>query len=251
MRENHPDLWRDLLPVKTRDTHKYDHGHAVIYGAPELTGATRLSAMAAARMGAGLVTVLAEGQSVPLYRTSLPPHIMTRSDFGWEDERVTARLYGPGGLPVKVDFTAEIPVVLDADALRDLPLRLRHNFVLTPHDGEFSRNFPDYYGSRAEQAKLAAKTTGAHILLKGAESIIAAPDGQVIVNRHASPHLATAGTGDVLAGMITGLLARNMPVFEAAAAAVWIHGACSLKTGPGLVATDLPDLIPTVLAELL
>lgn len=249
--ENHPDLWRAAMPVKDKDSHKYQHGHALIYGAPALTGATRLAATACARMGTGLVTVLADANTASIYRTVLPAHILVRDDPDWQDDRVTARLYGPGGLPVTPDFTADMPVALDADALSDLPPCLSENYILTPHDGEFSRAFPESTGSRIDRAKDAAAAKGAHILLKGAESIIAAPDGRYVVNHHASPHLASAGTGDVLAGMITGLLARDMPVFEAVCAAVWMHGECGRRVGSGLVASDLEEQIPGVMAGLL
>jgi|AntRauTorckE6833_2_1112554.scaffolds.fasta_scaffold16854_2 NAD(P)H-hydrate repair Nnr-like enzyme with NAD(P)H-hydrate dehydratase domain len=248
---NHPDLWRAQLPAKTKDSHKYQHGHALIYAAPELTGATCLAATACARMGTGLVTVLADADIVSVYRTVLPAHILVRGDLDWQDSRVTARLYGSGGLSVIPDFTAGIPVVLDADALSNLPRLLTKNYILTPHDGEFDRAFPDFKGSRLDRAKAAAAESGAHIVLKGAESIIVAPDGRYVINHHATPHLASAGTGDVLAGMITGFLARDMPVFEAACASVWIHGECGRRIGSGLVASDISDQIPAVMSGFL
>ena len=122
--------------------------------------------------------------------------------------------------------------------------------MLTPHEGEFARAFPQLKGSREDKATEAAKTIGAHIVIKGASTIIAAPDGNTITNQHASPHLATAGSGDVLAGMILGLLAQGMDVFLASAAAVWIHGDVSISIGRGLVASDIPAQIPASLKKL-
>jgi len=249
---NTPDLWRALLPVKTEDSHKYTHGHAVIYGAPDLTGATRLAAAACARMGVGLVTVLAPAASAGIYRTTLPAHLLVRSELSYMDKRVTARLYGCGGLAVNPDFGLEIPTVLDADALNQLPSELSPNYVLTPHDGEYQRIFAQFAdGSQREKALHAAQALNVHIVLKGARTIIASPFGNFLENTHASPVLATAGTGDILAGMITGLIAQAMPIFEACAAAVWLHGECARRFGVGLVASDLPELIPKVYQSLI
>lgn len=247
---NTPDLWRDKWPVKDTNSHKYTNGHALIYGAPALTGATRLAASAAARTGAGLVTVLCSKKTADIYRTSLPAHILVRDNLKWMDLRVTALLYGPGGLPVKPDWKTALPTVLDADAL-SIPLQKRtSNFILTPHEGEFAKAFPGLTGSNAEKAQKAAQSVNAHIVLKGPQTVIAAPDGRLVINTHASSALATAGTGDVLAGIITGLIARNMPLFEACCAATWLHGECALQFGPGLVADDLPDLIPQAVKSL-
>ncbi len=247
--ENNPNLWRDSLPRAQTEQHKYMRGHAVIYGAPALTGATRLAAESCARMGAGLVTVLASAKIANIYRETLKPHILVRDDLGWDDDRVTAKLYGSGGMSRAVDYTDTRPTVLDADALNDLPA-LGGHFILTPHEGEFARIFPDIEGSREERAEAAAKRSGAIIVLKGPETIIAAPNGDIVLNTHASPALATAGTGDVLAGMITGLLAQGMRPFDAACAAVWMHGEAALKFGVGLVASDLPDMIPEIVQNL-
>lgn len=248
--QNNPDLWRNALPYKGHDAHKYDHGHALIYGAPELTGATRLAAEACSRIGAGLVTVLSTPETSVIYRETLPAHILVRDDLTWDDARVTAKLYGSGGLPCRPAFSSRLPIVLDADALQDLPATLGANFVLTPHEGEFARAFPEIKGERADRVRAAARQIGAVIILKGPETLIAAPEGPIIINTHASPYLATAGTGDVLAGMVTGLLAQKMDVLQACCAAIWIHGDCALKFGPGLVASDLSGLIPQVLQDL-
>lgn len=250
-RENRPALWRRALPSQRAAAHKYDHGLACIYAAPELTGATRLAAEACARMGAGLVNVIGYKKDAALYRTALPAHILVRDDLKWDDPRVSVRLYGPGGLSAKPDFESKIPTVLDADALTGLPKKLAPFYVLTPHEGEFEKVFPKKKGSKADKTLAAAKQMKAVIVHKGADTVIAAPDGRVAVNANAPSWLATAGTGDVLAGMITGFLAQGMPSFEASCAAVWVHGETAKRSGPGLVAADLPDLIPGALQDLL
>ena len=249
--ENNPDLWLDHFPKRQGYSHKYDYGHALIYGAPVLTGATRLAAEACARIGAGLTTVISEPNRADIYRVSLPAHIMVRDDMLWDDKRVTAKLYGPGGLSVKPDLQANLPVVLDADALGNLKMPLTENCILTPHEGEFARLFPHYHeGPNVERARAAAKASNAIVVLKGAETVIAHPDGCHMINTHATAYLATAGSGDVLSGMITGLTAQGMAPFEAACAAVWIHGDCAIRFGAGLVASDLINLIPEVLQDL-
>ncbi len=248
--KNNPELWQNQIPIKTRDSHKYKHGHALIYGAPKLTGATRMAATACARMGAGLVTVIANKETSNIYKTSLPPHIIVRDDINWTDSKVSAKLYGSGGLTVNPDFHSKLPTVLDAEALSNLPEELTSNYILTPHEGEFARAFPNVTGSNIEKATKASKTIKAFIVLKGAETVIASPDGKFIVNDNTAPYLATAGTGDVLAGMITGLLAQDMPTFEACCSAVWIHGECAKIFGKGLVATDIESIIPEVLKSL-
>ena len=255
MQDDSPALWQTLLPDKSNDAHhydphKYNYGHAVIYSAPVLTGATRLAAAAASRIGAGLVTVLTNQDNAGVFRTSLPAHIMVRDDFNWDDPRITAKLYGSGGLSAPPVFDANIPIVLDADALIGLPSKLSPHYILTPHEGEFERAFPDLHGGRVDRAMQAAAKINAHVVLKGPATVIAAPDGRCAVNRHASADLATAGTGDVLAGIIAGLAAQHMPLFEACCAAVWIHGDGGLRVGAGLVASDLPDVIPAVLKGL-
>lgn len=248
-RPNNPDLWRGVFPRKKTDGHKYDSGLVQIFGAPKLTGATRLAAESCARAGAGLVCVLAPKGTGDIYRSSLPAHILVYDSDFWK-ERVSARLYGPGGLAVKPDYKSKIPTVLDAEALYDLPKTLGDNFILTPHEGEFAYAFPEIQGAKVEKAMAAAKQTGAIMVLKGPETVIAHPDGRAALNTNAPPTLATAGSGDVLAGIVAGLAAQGMPPFESACAAVWIHGEAAKRFGPGLVAADLPDLIPGVLRDL-
>jgi hydroxyethylthiazole kinase-like uncharacterized protein yjeF len=248
--KNSPDLWVKKLLVPENDIHKYERGVAAIYGAPSLTGATRLAASACARMGAGLVNVLCATDTADIYRISLPAHILVR-DLSWNDPRISVRLYGCGGLAKGVQIRLDRPAVIDADALFAIPEILNDKAIITPHEGEFCRMFPALKGARIERAQEAALLTGAIVVLKGAQTLIAHPDGRVIENDHATPYLASAGTGDVLAGMIAGLLAQDVPAFEAACAAVWVHGDCAIRFGLGLVASDLIDLIPVSIKEVL
>ncbi|MEZ5880836.1 MAG: NAD(P)H-hydrate dehydratase [Nitratireductor sp.] len=259
MTENTPSLWRHLLPRPATDGHKYDRGHAVILAADELTGATRLAATACSRMGAGLVTAISPARA-DFFRAVLPPDIMVRGRFDPAMRGITAVLAGPGG----GDAAAQLPDmaepffrILDAGALPEAGNyeTIDAMTVLTPHDGEFSRAFPDATGERTERALAAARACGGIVVLKGAETVIAAPDGQLAVNRHASPFLAKAGTGDVLAGMICGLLAQCDPsggkaMFEMVCAAVWMHGEAGIRIGPGLTASDLEGALPAILRDL-
>lgn len=246
MKQNSPDIWRDKLPQIKKVGHKYDRGHALIYGAPEFTGATRLAAQSCARIGAGLTTVLG-GKKADIYRCTLPAHIMVRDDLNWNDERVSAKLYGSGGLQTEIDYQSKLPTILDAEALKQLPAELSQNYILTPHEGEFAKAFRSIDGNKAQKAQKAAKHINAIILLKGKETVIAHPDGRIIINNHASPYLASAGTGDVLSGMVAGLCAQKIEPFYAACAAVWIHGEAGQKFGAGLVASDIEKKIPEIL----
>lgn len=268
---NSPKLWARLIPEPGPESHKYTRGHAVILGGRRMTGAARLASEAAMRTGAGMCSIVADATTADVYRSGAP-HILFESlespgDFPahMADERRRAALLGPGAgrdddeaLRQAVIGTLKTgkPVVLDADALnvferhrQELFSALHDNAVLTPHEGEFSRLFPDITGSPLEKCAAAAGIMTGVMVLKGAETVIAQEDRQV-VNVHSTPWLASAGTGDVLAGMILGLLAQGMPVFEAACAAVWIHGETGLRIGQGLVATDLTGKIPEVLQEI-
>ncbi len=261
--ENGPDLW--TLPVPGPESHKYTRGHAVVWGGAETTGAARLAARGAMRAGAGLVTVSAPDEAWPVYAVSLPAALVVRrsrpEDFRrlLEDKRKNAVLVGPGaGLGPETADAVEAAcarpgaVVLDADALtamaEHLPEGRGDAGLLTPHDGEFARLFP-FGGDRLARARAAAAASGWTVLLKGADSVVAAPDGRAAISANAPPWLATAGSGDVLAGMAVGLMAQGMAAFEAAAAATWLHGEAAAAFGPGLIAEDLPNMLPAVLRE--
>jgi ADP-dependent NAD(P)H-hydrate dehydratase / NAD(P)H-hydrate epimerase len=264
--ENGPALWRDALVWPSPEGHKYRRGHLLIAGGGAMTGAARLAALAARRAGAGLVSVAAPAAALPVYRGDAPGVIvLDRADWPAliADGRRNAVLVGPGcgvgedtrGL-VLAALAEGRAMVLDADALTafagrsgDLFAGLSSQVVLTPHDGEFARLFPDLSGSRLERARAAAARAGAVVLLKGADTVVAHPDGRATINGDASPWLATAGSGDVLAGIIGGLLAQGLDGFAAAAAGAWMHAA-AVPRGPGLIAEDLAAELPTVLAAL-
>jgi len=270
MTDNTPELWRDALPRLKPDGSKYDRGHAIIFGGPvQSTGAARLAARAALRIGAGLVSVACSPASLTVYATALQA-VMTKpvkdaEAFGQliADPRITAVLIGPAaGITghtracVLKALAAKKACVLDADALtvfKDDPEALFSTItspvVLTPHEGEFARIFWPVTDRQADATR-AAKTSGAIVLLKGRDTVIAAPDGRVIVNRDAPPQLATAGSGDVLAGLITGLLAQGMDALNAAAAGAWMHAEAARRFGPGLIAEDIETQIPAVLSGL-
>ena len=272
--ENDPSLWRAAWPHVQPASHKYMRGHALISGGYPHTGAARLAARAAARIGAGLVTVAVPQQAFAIYAAALTSimvqPITAPADFDrlLADTRFNALLIGPGagivGSAREHTLTRVLalletgrPTVLDADAITvfeddpaALQLAIQGPCVLTPHEGEFRRLF-DAQGSKLSRAEAAARQFNAVVILKGADTVIAAPDGRVFINRNAPPTLATAGSGDVLSGMVVGLLAQGMEPFLASAAAVWLYGAAASAFGPGLIAEDLPDLLPTVLRELL
>lgn len=249
MNKNHQKIWKKFLPLKACENHKYHYGHALIYGARDLTGATNLAASACARIGTGLVTVISDHKA-DVYRSILPPHILVRNDAGWQSKTVTAKLYGPGGVSIIPDYSSDTLTILDAEAILEAPATLQPNFILTPHEGEFQKAFPDISGDKLDKAKKAAKQKGCYIVLKGQQTIIADPDGRYVINEADAPWLATAGTGDVLAGMITGLIAQKMPIFEACCAAVWIHEKTAREFGSYLIASDLLDQLPKVLKKL-
>jgi hydroxyethylthiazole kinase-like uncharacterized protein yjeF len=272
---NLPPLWRPSLPRLGDEHHKYKRGHAVAVSGPVAqTGAIRLAARAALRIGAGLVTVASPPEALVVNATQLTA-IMLMPFSGplglaeiFADTRKNAVLIGPGrGVGTQTQTEAATllatgaAVVLDADALTsfagqtDLLAELVRGksgrpVVLTPHEGEFARLFPRLAGCKLERARAAAATTGAVVVLKGSDTVVAAPDGRATINANAPPTLATAGSGDVLAGFVLGLLAQGMPAFEAACAAVWLHGAAATAFGPGLIAEDLPETLPKVLSDL-
>ncbi len=267
--ENDPAWWLAALPRPGLDSHKYTRGHALVAGGAVMTGAARLAARSAARLGAGLVTVAAPATAFPIYAAALTGIIVHPvaglDDFRalLADPRRNAALIGPGaGVGAETrDKTLAIlaagkRAVFDADALTSfsddpqaLFAALRSPCVLTPHAGEFARLF-DSAGGKPERARRAARASGAVVLLKGADTVVAAPDGRVAVNANAPPDLATAGSGDVLAGMVLGLLAQGMEPFAAASAAAWLHGDAARRIGAGLVAEDLVETLPAVLRDL-
>jgi len=252
---NQPDLWRSVFPRPKADDHKYKRGHTVLFGSDAYTGATRLAAEACSRVGSGLVTVLS-GTQGPAYRATLPADIMVRDGALGEINRPTTLLAGPGGCSeaVAAEILGSAPglgVVLDADAIR-LCGQLGHETqIITPHEGEFERYFGPLNTDPAARAQELAQSKQVTVVLKGPETLVAAPDGRISINSQASPYLAKAGTGDVLAGLIAGLVAQGMPAFEAASAAVWLHGAASLRIGPGLIPQDLIGELRGLLTDLL
>jgi len=272
--ENSPALWGALYPWPQPDAHKYARGHCLVLSGPaHATGAARLSARGALRIGAGLVSVAAQGEAVCVNAAHLTAIMIKPFDGAaglvslLSDRRLNAAIIGPG-LGVGPDTCALVEgvlssgaaIVLDADALtsfRDDPQvlfgKIRHPAVMTPHDGEFERIFPGLLGSAAskiEAARAAAARAGAVVLLKGNDTVIAAPDGRAAINANAPATLATAGAGDVLAGFIGGLMAQGMPPFEAASAGAWLHGDAAGRFGPGLIAEDLPEILPESLSGL-
>jgi NAD(P)H-hydrate epimerase len=265
-----PAWWLPLFPRPRLDDHKYSRGHALVAGGAVMTGAARLAARGAARLGAGLVTLAAPIAAFPIYAAALTGVIVQPlggiEDFQalLDDNRRNAALIGPGaGLGCETRektlaiLAAGKRAVLDADALtsfaddpRPLFAAIRSPVVMTPHGGEFARLF-ETAGSKPARARRAARQCGAVIVVKGADTVVATPDGRVAINANAPPELATAGSGDVLAGMVLGLLAQGMEPFAAAAAAVWLHGDAARRIGPGLVAEDLVETLPAALRDLL
>lgn len=263
--ENKPAQWQAALPAAVTDIHKYKRGHLVVFsGGATATGAARMSAMAGLKAGAGLVTIASPEQALSVNAGMLTAIMLRAVEDeaalrAWlTDKRLSTFVLGPGfGAGEKarqfVLALAERQLVLDADGItsfRDNPRRLFDAFadgptrlVLTPHEGEFARLFPDIAAdsslSKVEKARAAAARAHAAIIYKGADSVIAAPDGRALINANAPSWLATAGSGDVLAGIIGGLLAQGTPAFEAAAAGVWLHGEAGQRAGKGLTAEDL------------
>ena len=260
---NQPSLWKPYFPVPDQQAHKYARGAAyVLAGGPFESGAARLGAMAALRSGAGIVKLLCPAAALQVNACHLTEVMLQKADSEQDirealsDMRVTAVLAGPGmgatestKLKVLKALNAQASIVLDADALtcfQSAPdvlfSALRADDVLTPHPGEFSRLFGDLLektGDKLNAVRQAAKISGAVVLLKGDDTVIAAPSGQAAINTNGSPWLATAGSGDVLAGIITGLIAQGMPSFEATCAAVWLHAEAGHLSGPGTIAGDL------------
>lgn len=277
---NEPALWRRYAAAPLSAQHKYDRGHAVVFsGGMAQTGAARLAAMAALRGGAGLVTLFSPASALLVNAHHLTGIMLKRCESDdlpglLEDKRLNAFVLGPGfGIGERARkmagdvLSAGRRLVLDADGLtsfKDEPDTLFQAaeaageegvaLVLTPHFGEFSRLFPDSASdqalSKVDRARLASHRANAIVVLKGADTVIAAPDGRAAINATGTPWLATAGTGDVLTGLIAAQLAQGVPSFEAACLGVWMHGRAAEEFGPGLISEDLPNCLPAVHREL-
>ncbi len=274
---NGPEVWGAVFPRLLATSHKYTRGHAlVLSGGAIRGGAARLAARGALRVGAGLVTIAAPPEALSVHAAHLNAIMLQGMDGarGLEsllaDRRINTVVLGPAlGVGAQTRaltataLAAQRSVVIDADAITsfagmvdDLAILTRlSRAVLTPHDGEFARLFSGKndvlkLNSKPERVRAAAALLGCVVLLKGPDTIIAAPDGRVVINDNGTPLLATAGSGDVLAGIIGGLIAQGMPVFEAACAGVWLHAEAAREFGPGLIAEDLPEMLPMVLANL-
>jgi ADP-dependent NAD(P)H-hydrate dehydratase / NAD(P)H-hydrate epimerase len=264
---NAPPLWRAHFPRRTPSSHKYSQGHALVLGGgTSSSGAARLAARAALRAGAGAVTVLCPADALPMYAAQLTAIMVAPFEddagFGEQlvDPRRTAILLGPGAgvgdalrRRVGLALASGKVCVLDADALtsfaeqpEQLFEQIRGPCLFTPHEGEFARLFK-LEGDKLARARAAARQSGAIVLIKGADTVVAAPDGRAAIQPDAPSTLATAGSGDVLAGAALGLAAQGMPLFEAAAAAVWLHAAAAAQCGQGLIAEDLSEALPAVL----
>jgi ADP-dependent NAD(P)H-hydrate dehydratase / NAD(P)H-hydrate epimerase len=242
-----------------------------------MAGAARLAARGALRAGAGLATIASPTEALSVNAAASSAVMVRPVDGSAElaeflvDKRRNAVVLGPGGgvgqamrEQVEAALASSAAVVLDADALTSfLPAalaemiakRASRNVVLTPHYGEFSSLFKaieedSYVQAKLEKTRAAAKMSGAIVVLKGADTVVAAPDGRASIAKNAPAYLATAGSGDVLAGIIGGLLAQGMPAFEAASAAVWLHSEAANEFGPGLIAEDLPEALPVVYRRL-
>ncbi|MBB4406034.1 MULTISPECIES: NAD(P)H-hydrate dehydratase [Agrobacterium tumefaciens complex] len=267
--ENHPLVWRDALPASDIETHKFRRGHLTVFSGPaHATGASRMTALAALKAGAGIVAVAAPRQALDVLSVTLTAVMNAPMDDAddlrlWlDDRRHGAFVLGPGFGDLDkarqfVSLLGDKAVVLDADAItafkdhtETLFERITSGagkFILTPHEGEFARLFPDLAADRVlskiEKAQVASARSGAVLVYKGADTVIAAPDGRALVNTNAPASLATAGSGDVLAGIIGALLAQGAPAFEAAAAGVWLHGQAGHRAGDGMTAEDLAHAV--------
>ncbi len=273
--ENLPSLWRDRFPWPDPRGYKYSRGHCVAVSSPSPseTGASRLAARGALRAGAGLVSIAVHQNAASVVAASVTA-IMVKTLSGQasfnsllQDRRINSVVLGPGfgtGRPtrewVAMVLASQAAAVLDADALtafkgdgQALFSLLREPAVLTPHEGEFERIFPGLLAkaeNRIEAARTAAAEAKCAVLLKGPDTVIARPDGRAAVDTNAPPWLATAGSGDVLGGIIAGLMAQGMDSFDAACAGAWLHGEAANCFGIGLIAEDIPETLPQVLRAL-
>lgn len=272
---NDPHLWLNDFPKTKANSHKYNRGHAVVIsGGAANGGAARLAAGAALRIGAGLVSITCPQDAILPHASQLTA-VMIKPFAGagdiddlLEDMRMRHWCVGPGGgvtdqtkSHVLKILAAGRGAVIDADGLTVFAPKPDELFkaikkmdqrpILTPHDGEFARLFPDLVGqNKLESARQAAVRSGAVIIYKGADTVIASPDGRAVINDNAPPTLATAGTGDVLSGLCLGLMTQGLEPFKAACAAVWVHGAAATAFGPGLISEDIAGQIAQVLSRL-
>lgn len=270
--ENSPDLWLASLPRPGAGAHKHQRGHLkVVSGGPCNTGAARLAARAGLRAGAGLVTVLSPVEAIQVLASQLTSIMLapfrTAQDLAVQAGRAGVVVIGPAaglGQVTRENVAALLAgpgrLVLDADALTSfgedpeaLFRMLRASDILTPHEGEFSRLFgtllPDSV-NKVEAVRAAAARAGCIVLLKGADTVIARPDGRAFVSTHSTPWLATAGSGDVLAGLIAGMMAQGVETCLAAAIGSWLHGEAGRRIGAGLIAEDLETRVPDILSAL-
>ena len=270
--ENHPDIWKNNFPWPNQKSHKYTRGYALIVCGEKMTGASRLAARGAARIGCGLICLGVPRKAFNIYATENPialiEEVEDEKDLNnlFKDKRINTILIGPGlgishkklKIILKIIKEKERIIVLDADALKNnfkkIILKNRTKIVITPHQGEFSQVLKSLKIKNNKNKFLSAnefvKKTKINLILKGNTTIISSQDGRVSINTNTSPFLATGGSGDVLAGMITGLIAQKMDIFNACCAAVWIHGEIGKLKGPGLIAEDLPEMIPKVLKKI-
>lgn len=253
----------DLFPWPEQDTHKFKRGHGVIVGGQKMTGATRLAATCARRVGLGVLTISAHATAYMIYRQAEPGNIVSDQPLSdhLDDPRKNVFLAGPGlGLgekqPPLIDqlLSSDKRLLLDADALtlmagKVLPPR-PHETLITPHEGEFARLFPTITGSKLQKARQAARQTGYTVLLKGADTVIAAPCGKAVINTTGTPWLATAGSGDSLAGICFGLMGQGLTAFDAGCLGAWLHGKCAETFGAGLISEDIASLLPQVIQSL-
>lgn len=265
--QNAPAKWQDHYPIPSFEGHKYSRGHTLVFSGPlTATGAARLVAQAALRTGSGLVTLASPKDAVSVNAAHLTSVMLLQADTPknlqkiLKDQRLNCVALGPGLPPDKKTAEAVIQVlemgrrtILDAGALAAFSRQPQKLFdaikaceadvFLTPHDGEFLKLFPTHASqqSKIDKAQAAANTSGATIILKGADTVVATPQGEISVSDNAPPWLATAGSGDVLAGVLAGLAAQGMPAFEAACAAVWLHGDAANRLGPGIISSDLDE----------
>lgn len=271
---NIPDLWQSKLPLKKAakqlTMHKHQHGKLMVASdAESMTGATRLAALGAARTGVGIVHLAVPEATAMVYTLTQASWIIHKNEKAetlrelLKQVKPEAVLVGPGfGLDsqihhyIEIMLKSRIACVLDADALtayagqaEELGNLVKGPLIITPHEGEFARLFPNLKGSKIERAGEAAHILNGIVVLKGADTVIAAPSKLTVINDNAPWWLATAGSGDILAGMIAGFLAQGMPAFDAACAATWIHSEAANAFGPGMIAEDILPQLPKILTR--